>query len=133
MLSPPIPRRWPRRSPRTPLSWRLLPTPGRSPAPPPVGATPDQVKDWWNTLDQQQRATILRDSPELVRGLDGIPAAIRDSANRAWLKQTIAALTAQRDHLAPKVARDGHTRRGADPAEKNRLHQLNDKLGGLQA
>jgi hypothetical protein len=109
------------------------PPDARPVAGPPPGATPDQVKDWWNTLDQQQRATILRDSPELVRGLDGIPAAIRDSANRAWLKQTIADLTAQRDQLAPKVARDGHTRRGADPAEKNRLQQLNDKLGGLQA
>ncbi|GAA1640937.1 hypothetical protein GCM10009744_33580 [Kribbella alba] len=100
---------------------------------PPPGASPDQVKAWWDKLSQQDQATILRDSPDLIRGLDGIPAAIRDSANRAWLQQTTADLTAQRDQLAAKVAKDDHTARRADPADKIRLRELNDKLGGLQA
>lgn len=70
------------------------------PLAPPEGASPGEVRQWWNNLLPEQRATIERDSPDLVRNLDGIPAEVRDRANRSVLDREIAALEARRDELA---------------------------------
>mgnify|MGYP002621827250 CR=1 FL=1 len=71
-----------------------------------AGRSPAEVAAWWQSLSAQQREWALRDHPDLVGRLDGIPAADRDRANRAWLDQLIAqtdapvALRAVRGRLA---------------------------------
>ncbi|WP_332845806.1 alpha/beta hydrolase [Amycolatopsis mongoliensis] len=59
---------------------------------PPEGGTPDQAKAWWDSLSDTAKGAILRDNPDLVRNLDGIPVADRDAANRTVLAHEIARL-----------------------------------------
>lgn len=49
---------------------------------PPPGASPAQAAGWWHALSDADRATVQRDHPEWVGNLDGIPASVRDAANR---------------------------------------------------
>ena len=58
--------------------------------PDPGSSTPAQVHTWWLGLDPDQRRMLLRDQPQLVGSLDGVPAAARDRANRALLDQLLA-------------------------------------------
>jgi len=51
-----------------------------------------QVTAWWGTLDLKVRNELRAASPSLVGNLDGIPYSIRDLANRALLKSTMADL-----------------------------------------
>jgi hypothetical protein len=58
-------------------------------------ATPPAARDvtqWWKGLDADARSTVNRVAPQLVGNLDGIPSAIRNEANKVWLKQSITAL-----------------------------------------
>ncbi|WP_405389508.1 alpha/beta hydrolase family protein [Streptomyces sp. NBC_01102] len=63
----------------------------------PSNATAAQRKDWWNGLTQQQRDRYLELSPDRIGGLDGIPAADRDAANRKNLPALISKLEGKTD------------------------------------
>ncbi|MDT8915920.1 alpha/beta hydrolase [Amycolatopsis sp. PS_44_ISF1] len=56
------------------------------PAPPP-GGTPGDNRAWWDGLPDTVQAAVLRDAPDLVRNLDGIPVVDRDAANRVVLQR----------------------------------------------
>ena len=70
------------------------------------GRSPADVFAWWQTLSPQQQDWTLRDHPDVIGGLDGIPSADRDRANRRYLDQLLArpapptGLVAVRDRLA---------------------------------
>ncbi|MGW7452650.1 alpha/beta hydrolase [Streptomyces sp. NPDC054787] len=49
---------------------------------PPKDATPAQNADWWKGLTPQQREAYLSLQPDVVGRLDGLPAEVRDEANR---------------------------------------------------
>jgi hypothetical protein len=49
------------------------------------GPDPEGVARWWAGLDPDARAVLERERPALVGGLDGLPAAVRDRANRLVL------------------------------------------------
>lgn len=49
---------------------------------PPKGATPRQNADWWRGLTPEEREAYLSTHPDLVGRLDGLPAEVRDEANR---------------------------------------------------
>ncbi|MEY9841818.1 alpha/beta hydrolase [Streptacidiphilus sp. EB103A] len=75
---------------------------------PPRGSTPTQVRDWWRLLSRDEREMIIADAPQLIGGLDGVPCADRDRANRLLLDRLIDtdgdvsrrdALTAVRERL----------------------------------
>jgi hypothetical protein len=57
-------------------------------SPPP----PTEVTAWWSTLDLKMRNELRSATPSLVGNLDGIPYSIRDLANRALLRDTMADL-----------------------------------------
>jgi hypothetical protein len=71
----------------------LLAPPGSSADPvmlaadakPPPGGSPKQVADWWKSLDPHAQEAVLFEHPELIGGLDGIPAQSRDRANQSML------------------------------------------------
>ncbi|MCC8249421.1 WXG100-like domain-containing protein [Saccharothrix luteola] len=100
---------------------------GQTPGPPP-GATPQEVHTWWLSLGQGERDEVVRNNPDLVRNLDGIPAEIRDQANRAVLDREITALRAERDRLADELNRNP----GLWEQEHERLTQLNDQIATLE-
>lgn len=61
--------------------------------------SPAEVNAWWTSLSSAAQATYLSTSPRVIGGLDGIPAAVRDTANRSRLDRELARLTAERDAM----------------------------------
>ncbi|MFD4033396.1 alpha/beta hydrolase [Streptomyces sp. NPDC058637] len=86
----------------------------------PSNATAAQRKDWWNGLTQQQRDRYLELSPDRIGGLDGIPAADRDAANRKNLPALISKLEGRtdsrsREQLAGLREIDRQLKEGSQP------------------
>jgi hypothetical protein len=81
------------------------------PIPPPTlpagaaGLDPAAVARWWAGLDPASRALLERDRPALVGGLDGLPAAARDRANRTVLLAAEQQASAQEAALRARLAR----------------------------
>lgn len=65
-----------------------------------AGPDPVTIAAWWAGLDAAERERLVRERPELVGGLDGVPAADRDRANRARLRLAEAAALAEERALA---------------------------------
>lgn len=65
------------------------------PGAPGRGASPEQVADWWQGLSEAQRTAVLAAYPEVLGGADGLPAGVRDDANRLLLDGDLALLEAQ--------------------------------------
>jgi hypothetical protein len=74
-------------------------TPDRIPAGPPgsapadlplTGTDPYVVASWWDSLPPDRQAWLLEQFPDRIGALDGVPAAIRDLANRAVLARLLA-------------------------------------------
>lgn len=55
----------------------------------PVGQDPTAVKDWWTSLPEEKRAQLLKDWPEKLGNLNGIPVADRNVANQAIMQRDI--------------------------------------------
>jgi hypothetical protein len=111
---------------------------GHTPSnPPPTGVTatrgpdPGEVARWWAGLDPDSRAVLERERPALVGGLDGLPHAVRDRANRVVLAG--AREDARREEQA---ARDRLVRT-VDPVELAsigwELHEVRARLARLGA
>lgn len=49
---------------------------------PPKNGTSQQNADWWNGLTPEEREAFLSTQPDVVGRLDGLPAEVRDEANR---------------------------------------------------
>ncbi|MFD9865865.1 alpha/beta hydrolase [Streptomyces niveus] len=71
-------------------------------APPPKGGTPGQNVEWWNSLSHEQRADYLAVHPGAIGALNGLPADIRDEANRMVLAQTKAAYQLELSSIPPE-------------------------------
>jgi hypothetical protein len=84
--------------------------------------TPGDNRAWWDSLSDTERATVLRDTPDWVRNLDGIPVLDRDSANRTALQREIANLQTRAGELAL-----------TDPADWVSRDELHRELDGLRA
>lgn len=95
------------------------------------GPEPGEVARWWAGLDPDARAVLERERPALVGGLDGLPAAVRDRANRVVLAE--ARQDARREEQA---ARDRLVRT-VDPVELAsigwELHEVRARLARLGA
>ncbi|WP_370945349.1 alpha/beta hydrolase [Amycolatopsis sp. cg5] len=98
---------------------------------PPGGGTPGDNKAWWDSLSDTAKATILRDAPDLVRNLDGIPVADRDSANRAVLQREISKLEREATELSRANPNDPRSPHQTDWPGKEKLDEIAGKLNGL--
>lgn len=72
---------------------------------PPSGTDPRAVAAWWSGLDQDTRDDLIRHRPDLVGGLDGIPASARDRANRERLDAARAEADAENRGLVRELMR----------------------------
>jgi len=86
--------------------------------------SPAEVNAWWTSLSPAARATYLTTSPQMIGGLDGIPAAVRDAANRSRLDRELARLTAERDAM-------GFFERNV--AQRTLSDELNEKIDAITA
>ncbi|MGW3212184.1 alpha/beta hydrolase [Streptomyces parvus] len=82
----------------------------------PQDKDPAERKKWWDGLSDEQRQEYLKVAPDLIGDLDGIPAVVRDEANRNHLPILI-------DDLA---------RQGGDEAQTklDALRMIQGKLNG---
>lgn len=55
----------------------------------PVGKDPKEVKEWWKSLSDEKRTQLLKDWPDKLGNLNGIPVVDRDTANRTIMQQDI--------------------------------------------
>lgn len=78
--------------------------------------TAKSVATWWSLTPQATRGALEDSVPALVGNLDGLPADVRDAANRVVLEQEIADATAELPNLG----------RSARVAAKQRLHMLQE-------
>ncbi|MGW6535658.1 alpha/beta hydrolase [Streptomyces sp. NPDC055051] len=80
----------------------------------PTDRSPAERKKWWDGLTDEQREEYLEVAPDLVGGLDGIPATARDEANRTYLP----------------ILMDELSREGGDDAKTklDALHGIQKKL-----
>lgn len=70
------------------------PSAGRLPVVP-SDAEPPLVAAWWAGLSLDAQLRLVQERPELIGGLDGIPAWARDAANRVLLDTALVELSAQ--------------------------------------
>ncbi|EHM29267.1 MULTISPECIES: alpha/beta hydrolase [Streptomyces] len=81
----------------------------------PRDKSPAERGKWWDGLTDEQRQEYLKIAPDLIGGLDGIPAVVRDEANRNYLPFLI-------DEMARQGGDDAKTKLDA-------LRMIQDKLG----
>jgi hypothetical protein len=106
--------------------------PGPSAAGAPLdGPAPSAVAHWWAGLGAAERARLTEERPELVGGLDGVPAADRDRANRRRL--AAARHDAGVEEAALAAARDGVGGFGDLQDLEGRLAAVRARLGRLAA
>ncbi|MCY7401551.1 MAG: alpha/beta hydrolase family protein [Nocardioides sp.] len=65
------------------------------PGAPGTGATPEEVKTWWDSLTEVEREAVIAAYPERIGQGDGLPADARDQANRILLDDDLARLAAK--------------------------------------
>lgn len=65
------------------------------PGTPGSGATPEQVKEWWDNLTEAEREAVIAAYPDRIGQGDGLPADARDQANRILLDDDLARLAAK--------------------------------------
>ncbi|MBA2417022.1 MAG: hypothetical protein H0V64_14285 [Geodermatophilaceae bacterium] len=73
---------------------------GRLPTVPP-GADPQAVATWWSGLSLDEQFRLARERPDLIGGLDGVPAWARDTANRILLDDALRELLSRPFDSAP--------------------------------
>lgn len=97
-------------------------------APPPDGSVADNA-GWWDALSDAEQDDIIARHPDRVGNLDGIPAAVRDEANRtrldAELSRIDAAITATEDRIAQAM-------RSGSFEDRLGLWQLHSQLAELR-
>ncbi|MEB3366016.1 alpha/beta hydrolase [Saccharopolyspora mangrovi] len=79
---------------------------------------------WWKSLSHEQRAALQENPPAWLGNRDGIPAVVRDSANRVNLDDTRSRLRSERNRLAQG---------GISDDEQEKADQVDAKLKGLDA
>lgn len=63
------------------------------------GWTAHDTAAWWSLLTPSDRERLVAEHPDAIGGADGLPAAVRDRANRARLDQAERDVMAERDRL----------------------------------
>ena len=94
--------------------------------------TPSQNAAWWNSLNEKQRRHLIDHCPDEIRHLDGLPASVRDQANRDALKGYVDANG--KEHAgALKDARDDLKKAQDESASEEEIEQLKEKVADLEA
>lgn len=86
------------------------------------GASPAEVARWWDSLSPMQQESLLFARTGEIGMLDGIPAGVRDRANRARLEEQKAELQTEKQWL------EGLGDERSD-AQDDWLKQVNNNLG----
>ena len=97
--------------------------------PPLPDGTPADSAGWWSALSPAAQRRVVAEHPEWVGNRDGVPAVVRDEANRAVLDGRLGRLDA--DLRALQARYDALTVAGPGAVEAVWLAQRNDLLTRL--
>ncbi|EHK86560.1 alpha/beta hydrolase [Saccharomonospora azurea SZMC 14600] len=89
-------------------------------------ASPQQIKDWWDSLTPMEQESAIYTHGDVIGGLDGIPVEDRDRANRIRFAEEHAEVTTRRDTL--EALGDDRT-----DEQDEELESLNGTLRGFDA
>lgn len=91
-------------------------------------AAPGAVNTWWNSLSKSEQEDVMAQHPDILRDLNGIPAAVRHQLNREHLddeierlKEEVAEAQEERDE-----AMDAVTDTDGGPAAYNAQSELTE-------
>ncbi|MER5389307.1 alpha/beta hydrolase [Saccharopolyspora sp. NPDC002686] len=90
----------------------------------PAEDSPKANAEWWKSLSDEQRAALQENPPAWLGSRDGIPAEVRDAANRANIDDTRRSLQDEKAKLEQG---------GVSEDEQEKLKQVNDKLKAVDA
>lgn len=98
-------------------------------------ATPTQNKAWWDGLSKQQQNDLLRNHPHALGDRDGLPAEVRDQANRTNLEMAYQDLEQQHETVRAQVEALGdQVGRGLpERTPRIKLEALESRLADLRA
>ncbi|WP_207841858.1 alpha/beta hydrolase [Williamsia soli] len=99
--------------------------------PPAPRLTPLDAKEYWDALSPEQQNYVLAQHPGWVGNVDGIPATVRDQANRAMIPVERARLEAERKRLQDNI--DDNLFGGTFTNEDAALWYVEEKLKDLEA
>ncbi|MFJ4883725.1 alpha/beta hydrolase [Streptomyces sp. NPDC088731] len=69
----------------------------------PLDKSPADRKEWWDHLGKEQREEYLSAFPGVIGNMDGIPALVRDEANRENLQLLIGQLDVKHDDASREM------------------------------
>ncbi|MEV0701611.1 alpha/beta hydrolase [Saccharopolyspora sp. NPDC050389] len=93
-------------------------------AKPPEDGGPAENAKWWKSLSDAEREAYTKNPPAWLGNRDGIPAEVRDQANRARIGDERSALQARKDEL-----KQG----GISGDEEKELEKVDAKLKSIDA
>ncbi|GAC68317.1 alpha/beta hydrolase [Gordonia soli] len=97
-----------------------------TPPTPPADPTPQQAKAYWDAMDADQQQQVLREHPDWIGNVDGIPAAVRHQANTSRIDSELTRLEARRDKLEEQL--DDHWFGGTFTNEDAELEHVEKKI-----
>ncbi|MFF9592661.1 alpha/beta hydrolase [Streptomyces sp. NPDC014646] len=102
--------------------------------PPEEGDAEDNAA-WWKGLTPEQRADYLAVHPAAVGALDGLPAEVRDEANRLVLAESRAAYQLELKSIPPEPIKYAPNSNGSYPIgmQTEAWREWNEKYGGRKA
>lgn len=98
---------------------------------PPDDASPADNASWWDTLTPEQQDAYLDENPADLGNRDGLPATVRDEANRAQLGTARDEITADIARLQANL--DHNTFGGLFSDDDARLTHARNRLADLDA
>jgi Alpha/beta hydrolase len=100
------------------------------------GRSPQDVNAWWKSLTPEQQQQLIRDHPDLVGSLNGVPCLDRDQANRAVLLADRTALQQREDQINQRLAWLHDHPGNTDKEQEDTLietERLKDRLARIEA
>ncbi|MFE2699523.1 alpha/beta hydrolase [Streptomyces mirabilis] len=85
---------------------------------PPKHGTPKENAEWWKSLTDEQRADYIAVHPDSIGWMGGLPAAVRDEANRTVLAEERGAAQVELDTWMTK-----------EPDRYQIVHRINPNTG----
>lgn len=110
-------------------------SPGLSDLPDPATWSPAEIATWWNALSEDEQDALIKNHPDLIGGLDGLPGSARDEANKIRLPAMLSEAE-QAEKEARKKYLDAQERLGPSgfaSLEYTEWQRAQEKLEDLRA